>query len=70
MDSIAANDSIIHFNNNCYSSLNEHLKKNNFSKIFILVDENTHQYCLPIFIEKIETSITIEIIEIESGEEN
>ncbi|WP_298535164.1 3-dehydroquinate synthase [uncultured Algibacter sp.] len=70
MDSIKANDSIIHFNNNCYNSLNEHLKNNNFSKIFILVDDNTHRFCLSILLEKIETTITIEIIEIESGEEN
>ncbi|GGZ70255.1 3-dehydroquinate synthase [Algibacter mikhailovii] len=70
MDSISANDSFIHFNKKCYHALNEHLKKNNFSKIFILVDENTHQHCLPIFIDKIETNVAIEIIEIESGEEN
>ena len=70
MDSIKANNSIIHFNNNCYTSLNQHIEKNNFSKIFILVDENTHQYCLPILLEKLETKLTIEIIEIESGEIN
>ena len=70
MDSITANDSVIHFNNKCYTSLNEHLKENNFSKIFILVDENTHQYCLASFLEKMETNVTIEIIEIESGEIN
>ena len=70
MDSIAANDSMIHFNQKCYTALNEHLSKNNFSKIFILVDENTHQFCLPLFLEKIETHVVIEIIEIESGEEN
>jgi 3-dehydroquinate synthase len=70
MDSITANDSIIHFNNKCYTALNEHLKDSNFSKIFILVDENTHQYCLPHFLEKLETDVTIEIIEIESGEIN
>ncbi|NNC50681.1 MAG: 3-dehydroquinate synthase [Flaviramulus sp.] len=70
MDSIAANDSIIHFNNKCYTSLNEHLKENNFSKIFLLVDENTHNYCLPYFLAKLETNSEIEIIEIESGEIN
>ncbi|PWH82376.1 3-dehydroquinate synthase [Algibacter marinivivus] len=70
MDSINANDSIIHFNNKCYTSLNQHVKENNFSKIFILVDENTHQYCLSKFLEKLETNIAIEIIEIESGEIN
>ncbi|MDO6759429.1 3-dehydroquinate synthase [Tamlana sp. 2_MG-2023] len=70
MDSITANDSLIHFNNTCYSSLNEYLVKNNFSKIFILVDENTHQFCLPLFLEQLQTEVTIEIIEIESGEIN
>ncbi|WP_067149369.1 3-dehydroquinate synthase [Pseudotamlana agarivorans] len=70
MNSIEANDSLIHFNETCYSSLNEYLAKKNFSKIFILVDENTHQYCLPIFLEKLQTEVTIEIIEIESGEIN
>ena len=70
MDSIKANDSIIHFNNKCYTSLNQHIEENNFSKIFILVDENTHQYCLPKFLEQLETEKTIEIIEIESGEIN
>ena len=70
MDSIKANNCTIHFNNLCYPSLNKHLKENNFSKIFILVDENTHQFCLPLFIEKLETNAVIEIIEIESGEIN
>lgn len=70
MDSISANNSLIHFNEKCYSSLNEHLNDNNFSKIFILVDENTHEYCLPILLEKLSTNSVIEIIEIESGEIN
>ncbi|WP_346883421.1 3-dehydroquinate synthase [uncultured Algibacter sp.] len=70
MDSIKANDSIIHFNDNCYSSLNKHIAEHNFSKIFILVDENTHEHCLPIVLKQLETSISIDIIEIESGEIN
>lgn len=70
MDSIQANDSLIHFNENCYTSLNQHLKDSNFSKIFVLVDENTHQYCLSYFLEKMQTNVAIEIIEIESGEEH
>ncbi|MFD0988673.1 3-dehydroquinate synthase [Mariniflexile jejuense] len=70
MDSIVANNCTIHFNNTCYTSVNKHIKERNFSKIFILVDENTHQFCLPSFIEKLETDSVIEIIEIESGEIN
>ncbi|MBD0822778.1 3-dehydroquinate synthase [Aestuariibaculum marinum] len=70
MDSISTNNCTIHFNNICYPSLNKHIKENNFSKIFILVDENTHEFCLPYFLKQVETEITIEIIEIESGEIN
>ena len=70
MNSINASNSMIHFNKTCYISINEHLEKNNFSKIFILVDENTHELCLPLFLPQIETHADIEIIEIESGEEN
>ncbi|MEP1488758.1 MAG: 3-dehydroquinate synthase [Algibacter sp.] len=70
MNSITANNGIIHFNEACYPSVNEHLNKNNFSKIFILVDNNTHELCLPYFLEKLETDVVIEIIEIEEGEIN
>jgi 3-dehydroquinate synthase len=40
------------------------------SKIFILVDENTHQHCLPKLLVQIERLTKAEIIEIESGEQN
>ncbi len=68
MNSITANNSTIHFNNTCYSSLNKHIKDSNFSNIFILVDENTHELCLPILLNQLETTAEIEIIEIEAGE--
>ena len=40
-----------------------------YSKIFVLVDENTNEYCLPHFLSNLPTEIEIEIIEIEAGEE-
>jgi 3-dehydroquinate synthase len=40
------------------------------SKIFILVDENTHQHCLPGLLLQIENLSRAEIVEIESGEQN
>lgn len=52
-----------------YQKLNLYLKENQPSKIFILVDSNTNQYCLTPFLRKMETSESIEIIEIEAGEE-
>lgn len=39
------------------------------SQIFFLVDENTHDKCLPILLGNFETDVKIEIIEIEAGEE-
>ncbi|MDU8886157.1 3-dehydroquinate synthase [Yeosuana sp. MJ-SS3] len=70
MNSITANDCVIHFNESSYQALNEHLKTSNYSKVFIIVDENTHKYCLPSFLENIEGLNDTEIIEIESGETN
>ncbi len=70
MQSIQTNDNLILFNEACYSTLNTYLRDSNNSLIFILVDENTHKHCLPNFLSKVETDITIEILEIESGEIN
>jgi 3-dehydroquinate synthase len=60
----------VHFNEKAYVALNKHLAKSNYSKIFILVDENTHNCCLSIFMSKIEGEYDFEIIEIEEGEKN
>lgn len=53
-----------------FTSLNEYIAKISPSKIFILADENTHNYCLPILLPNLETDAPFEIIEIEAGEEN
>ncbi|MGO4709790.1 3-dehydroquinate synthase [Chryseobacterium sp. 2TAF14] len=52
-----------------FSKLNQFLTEKSFSKIFILVDENTHEYCLPLLLGNLETDISFEILEIEAGEE-
>ncbi|AZA59875.1 3-dehydroquinate synthase [Chryseobacterium indoltheticum] len=52
-----------------FSQLNQFLTEKSFSKIFILVDENTHEYCLPVLLGNLETDISFEILEIEAGEE-
>ncbi len=68
MESITANNGVIHFQEACYTALNTHIKAHNFSKIFILVDSNTHDHCLSRFLPLLETAISIEVIEIEAGE--
>ncbi len=70
MKSIKNNDSTILFNEACYPTLNEYVKDGNFSNIFVLVDTNTHNNCLPYFLSHLVTNVTVEIIEIESGEIN
>ncbi len=70
MQSILADTYSVHFNEEAYSKLNAHLEKANYSKIFILVDENTHQHCLPSFMAQIFDDYDFEIIEIEEGEVN
>ncbi|PCI08335.1 MAG: 3-dehydroquinate synthase [Flavobacteriaceae bacterium] len=70
MKSIQSDNYLIHFNNNSYTELNSYLANNVPTKIVVLVDENSHEHCYPIFIQQVETTAEIEIIEIESGEEN
>lgn len=68
MKSIQTTSYEIHFKGLAYKSLDIYLKKEKNSKIFLLVDENTHEHCLPHFLSQIRFDGTIEIIEIQSGE--
>ncbi len=68
MQSIKANNYFIHFQQKGYKHLTDYCNKHQFSKIFILVDEHTNEYCLPIFLPNLATEIPLEIIEIEAGE--
>lgn len=52
-----------------FTMLNDWVRERNPSKIFILVDENTHTHCLPLFLGNLETTAPFEILEIEAGEE-
>lgn len=70
MNSIVSDAYAVHFNEVAYEALNTHLAKGNYSIIFILVDENTHESCLPQFMAEIQGDYTFEIIEIASGETN
>ena len=60
----------VHFQKESYKELSKLIEENNYSTLFILVDENTFENCYPKFIPNLETDKTIEVIEIESGEIN
>jgi 3-dehydroquinate synthase len=70
MESILTDTYSIYFNQQAFSALNQHLKEKRYSKLFILVDENTHEHCLPLFLSSVEVNQEIEIIEMEAGEVN
>jgi len=70
MTPILSNNYYVNFNEDAYFKLNKYLSEYNPSTLFVLVDENTNANCLPILLQELTTSIPIEIIEIEAGEEN
>ena len=45
-------------------------RKDDFSSVFILVDENTHESCVPLLLSNVEYLQKSEILEIDAGEEN
>ncbi|WP_396163572.1 3-dehydroquinate synthase [Flavobacterium sp.] len=68
MQTITATQYSVYFDLEGYETLTELLIPSRYSKIFILVDENTSQYCLPHLLNNLATEIEIEIIELEVGE--
>lgn len=53
-----------------FTEIKNYLHKNNYSKIFVLVDENTRRFCLPILILHMNNISHFNFIQIPSGEEN
>ena len=70
MQTIQANNYPIYFNEKATEALNLHINNNKYSNIFIIVDSNTNEFCLPKLLPSIETDLNVEIIEFEAGEEN
>jgi 3-dehydroquinate synthase len=70
MAPIQSDNYTIYFNDASFVYLENLLQPEIYSKIFVLVDENTNEYCLPYFLSNLPTEIEIEIIEIEAGEEH
>lgn len=70
MEVIQANGYPIYFNENGYEALNKLIAAENYSSIFIIVDSNSNEICLPNFIPNLSTELRIEIIEFDAGEIN
>ena len=58
----------IFFENKRFSQLRQLLSKQNYSKILVLLDENTYQHCFPILEAALGEQFHLELIHIPSGE--
>lgn len=71
MQSIQTKSAVVYFNSEVYTELNNYIKQENPSKIFILVDTNTHDLCLPQFMANLESGdIETEVMEMPEGEDH
>ncbi len=72
MTEIKANHYSVFVSNDSTKEINQFFKvnKGKYSKIFILVDENSLKHCYPQLVANVPAFADAEIIEIESGEEN
>jgi 3-dehydroquinate synthase len=68
MQPIKANGYPIYFAESGYEFLNHFIEEKKYSSVFILVDTHSNEYCLNRLLPFLETTKTIEIIEIEAGE--
>lgn len=58
------------FGSDYYAALSQYINDAKYSKIIVLVDVNTAQYCLNYVLQWLAIDVAFEIIEIESGEEH
>jgi len=70
MKNITTNSSEVFIGDEVFSVLQEVMRPYANSKIFLLVDENTFEHCVPQLISQVKFLEHAEIIEIESGEDN
>lgn len=69
MQTLKANGYSIHFGKDKYVLLNNFIKERKYSVLFIVTDTNSNAHCLSKFLSNLTTTIRIEIIKIDSGED-
>jgi 3-dehydroquinate synthase len=72
MKEIKSDGYSVHISNGIYPEINKFFKASGkrYSRIFILVDENSLRYCYPQLVANVPAFKDAELIEIESGEES
>ena len=70
MQPIQSNNCQICFEDSGIQLLNQRIQEKDYASIFIFVDSNTRQHCLPFFLEKLTVETRLEILEMQAGELN
>lgn len=60
---------LIWFGENAFSQLKTFIAKGDYSSIFFVVDENTHDLCLPYLLQSLGDLPRCEVLEVEAGED-
>ncbi|MDY0779451.1 3-dehydroquinate synthase [Tenacibaculum sp. IB213877] len=58
----------VHFNDKAYSKLSNFIATQNYSSVFVLVDDNTMDCCYPRFMQNFVCNLPLEVIQIDAGE--
>nr|WP_299339557.1 3-dehydroquinate synthase [Allomuricauda sp.] len=69
MDSIKSDTYEVHLNELAEAAFEQHIQRHNYSKIFVLVDDNTEKHCLP-KLKSLLAKNTDHILKITPGEEH
>ena len=70
MKTLQAHDHTLYFPAEEKAFFSELIAAKNYSSIFILVDDNTEEHCLPYFLANYAIDGSYEVISVEAGEEN
>ena len=70
METIQAHNHRIYFAEEEGELLKEMISSKDYSSIFVLVDDNTENHCLPLFLSQFSIDREIEVISIAAGEEH
>lgn len=68
MDTLKSGSSEIVFNSKAYPALTHLISEGGFSKVFVLVDSNTREHCLPVFQKAVPPAGDWHILELPPGE--
>ena len=58
------------FSEEAYAALHSLLKTENYSSVYILVDNHTQMHCLPLFLGHLSELKNVDVLKIKAGEEN